>query len=303
MVEQMRSPDGNVYQLLWKTNPIMMIYNKTIFEEAGYLSPPATYSEFIQAADLISMDRNSDGYNDRWIGITDIRARWRDRLFDFYPFYIAASGGKTFLDKGKLAVNESAAKEVFAFFQNFFKNDYFPYIVPDGSHDLFLHSDVATRITGPWEITHADKLKPEGFRYDFSSLPKPDNLVGPSYTYADPKSIVIFSETKYPQETWNFAQFLIRKQSDFYLLDLSSQLPYRKEILSDSVFQEYFTQNPLMVRFAKQLKYTRATDSSPVLKELFDAISQEFEACVIYYSKTPEQAVEDMINRMKLVLK
>ena len=303
VVEQMRSPNGGVYQLLWKTNPILMIFNKSIFEEAGYPSPPSLYSEFLRAAGKISIDRNGDGYNDRWIGVTDIRARWRDRLFDFYPFYISASGGKTFLEKGKLAVDEEAAIRVMTFFQNFFKNDYFPYLVPDGSHDVFLHSDVATRITGPWEITHANKLKPEGFRFDFSPLPVPDTQTGPSYTYADPKSVVIFSTTKYPEESWKFAQFLIRKQSDFLLLDLSSQLPYRKNILSDTLFKSFFEKNPLMIRFAEQSIYTRATDSSPVLKELFDAISQEFEACVLYQAKTPEKAVEDMISRMKLVLK
>ncbi len=302
VIEQMRSPDGGVYQLLWKTNPILMIYNKTIFEEAGYSSFPSSYSEFLQAADKISIDRDGNGHNDRWIGVTDIRARWRDRLFDFYPFYISASGGKTFLKKGRLAVDKKAAIKVFSFFQSCFKNDYFPYLVPSGSHDVFLYGDVASRITGPWEITHAEKLKPEGFRYDFSSLPVPDNQNGPSYTYADPKSIVIFSTTKFPKESWKFAQFLIRKQSDFYLLDLTSQLPYRRGILSDTLFKSYFKKNPLMIRFAEQANYTRATDSTPVLKELFDAISQEFEACVLYQAKTPEKAVEDMINRMKLVL-
>ena len=45
--------------------------------------------------------------------------------------------------------------------------------------------------------------------------------------------------------------------------------------------------------FAAQAKYVRGTDASPVLKEVFDLISQEYEACVIYNVKSPEEAVRD----------
>ena len=303
VIDQMRAGNGHIYQLLWKTNPIMMIYNRTLFEQAGFLTPPATYSGFFQAAKKISKDRNGDGYNDQWVGVTDIRARWRDRLFDFYPFYIAASGGRTLMTKNELDIDTTAARRVFAYFQQLFRHDCFPYIVPASSHDLFLHSDVATRFTGPWEITHAEKLKPEGFRYDFTGLPQPDDLSGPAYTYGDPKSIVIFAETRFPNQAWEFALFLISKQSDYDLLSLTSQLPYRQNILKDSLFIPYFEQNPLMVKFARQSEFTRIPDTTPELKEIFDAISQEFEACVFYQAKTPGKAVEEMVKRIQLILK
>ncbi len=58
--------------------------------------------------------------------------------------------------------------------------------------DVFLSSVIASRFTGPWEISHAEKFKPKGFEYNFAHLPVPDNHKGPIYTYGDPKNIVIF---------------------------------------------------------------------------------------------------------------
>jgi len=48
-------------------------------------------------------------------------------------------------------------------------------------------------------------------------------------------------------------------------------------------FPEYFAQNPVMVSFARQVPYTaRDGRGPPDLQEIFDAISQEYEACAVY---------------------
>ena len=57
----------------------------------------------------------------------------------------------------------------------------------------------------------------------------------------------------------------------------------------------------MMTRFAQQAQYCRGTDYSPVLREIFDAISQEFEASVIYGVKTPEEAVGSAAERARLI--
>ncbi|MDZ7262894.1 MAG: sugar ABC transporter substrate-binding protein, partial [candidate division KSB1 bacterium] len=101
---------------------------------------------------------------------------------------------------------------------------------------------------------------------------------------------------------WEFAKFLVSRESDRKLLQMTNQLPLRKDILQDSLFQPYFEKNPRMVTFAQQAQYVRGVDSSPVLREIFDAISQEFEACVIYGVKTPEAAVSAAAERARLIM-
>ena len=53
--------------------------------------------------------------------------------------------------------------------------------------------------------------------------------------------------------------------------------------------------------FADQSRYVRGTDASPVLKEVFDLISQEYEACVVHGIKTPEQAIKDASDAVSLL--
>ena len=54
--EQYLSPDGKLYQIPWKANPVMIVYNKRKFEEAGIdpENPPlATYEEFLDTSQKI----------------------------------------------------------------------------------------------------------------------------------------------------------------------------------------------------------------------------------------------------------
>lgn len=300
--EQTISIDGHVYQILWKTNPIMMAYNKKMFRQAGFPEPPSTYEEYLAAGEKITSDTNNDGYIDRWIGITQILVTWWQRFFDFYPLYISASGGQTLLKDGQINFDNQYAVEVFRFLQTLFQKGYFPKERMDARADVFIHGIVASRFTGPWAITQIEKYKTEDFEYDFAPVPSPKGSDEPSYTYGDYKSIIIFKNTKHPQWSWEFTKFLVSRQADLKLLEIADQLPLRKNLLSDSLFIPYFEEHPKKVTFAKQARYVRGADSSPVLREIFDAISQEFEMCVIYGKKTPEQAIEDVVKRTKLIM-
>jgi multiple sugar transport system substrate-binding protein len=301
-LNQARSRDGHVYQILWKTNPIMLQYNIEMFRSVGFEHPPETFADYLDAAARMTRDTDGDGYTDQWVGVTDIRARWRDRLFDFYPFYIAATGGKTLFKDGEVAFDNPQAVAVFRFFQTLYLKGYFPQEIIAGRRDPFFQRSVGSRITGPWEIVHTEKFKPDGFEYDFCHIPVPDSTEGPFYTYADPKSIVIFDNTRFRQEAWDFVKFMISKHNDLRLLEVATQLPIRKDILQDAFFHDYFLQNPKMVAFAHQAQYITGVDASPSLKEIFDGISQEFEACVVWNAKTPEKAVKDAADRARLVL-
>ena len=303
MLEEARSEDGQVYQIPWKTNPVMMIYNKKMLRENGFPNPPRTYSEFEEQAKVITADLDGDGYTDRYMALADIRPIWRERFFDYYSFYIAASGGKTLLTDGAVFFNNSASVAVFSFLQSMFQNGYFPKEKYQGRVDPFLSERVAIRFVGSWEIPHAEKFKPEGFEYGFAPIPVPDFLEGPVYTYGDFKNIVIFKTGRDSEKAWAFVKFMTSRENDYRLLSMINQLPVRKKILDDPLFQNYFKKNPQMIIFTKQAEHVRSTDLSKDLKEIFDAISQEYEACVVYGAKPPEKAVADAAKRAELILR
>lgn len=301
--EVFRAPDGHVYQLPWKTNPIMMLYNVTLFKEAGLEQPPRTYSEYLEAARRITVDTNGDGLIDRWMGYRDIRPIWWQRYFDFYAFYIAASGGRTLFDaRGHLALDTVASNRVFEFFARLYAMGAFPKTSLQGGGGPFIRGQLATDFTGPWHLIWLEKNAPSTLRYEVAPLPVPDDHDGPVYTYGDYKNIVIFSTTRHPEAAWRFVRFLVSRQADRRLLEQTRQIPVRQGLLEDPYFASVFAKYPLLARFAEQAAYTRSVDSVPDLKELLDAIAQEFEAAAVYQVRTPSQATRRVLRRMQMIL-
>ena len=122
VIDEIRSSDGHIYQVPWKANPIIMLYNKGIFDTLGLEGLPLTYSKYITAAKQIQMDANNDGYIDRWIGYTSVKVIWYQRLFNFYPLYLAASDGAPLIKNNRAAFNNEYAIGVFDFLKELYNN-------------------------------------------------------------------------------------------------------------------------------------------------------------------------------------
>lgn len=298
--EAFQHDDGHIYQMPWKTNPIMMEYNVKRLHEAKFSRPPTTYSEFIRLGQALTRDSDGDGQVDQWMMYVDINVKWWLRYFDFYTFYLAASGGQTLIKNRQVVFENDAAIAVFRFFRQCFEKKIFPNAT--FQNDTFISGQVTTHITGPWNIAHVDKFKTAGFEFDYAPIPIPDDGKGPVVTYGDPKNIAIFSTCKNTRNAWEFVKFLVSHRQDLALLHIASQLPIRKNLLGDSLFADYFQKNPKMVRFAEQAPRTRGVDDAPELREVFDTISQEFEACCVLGRRTPEDAVRRIAERSRQIL-
>ncbi len=301
VIDEVTSSDGHIYQIPWKINPIMLLYNSSIINELGFSEPPKTYSDFFNASKKFQKDNDGDGYIDRWFGYAEVLVTWWQRFFDFYPLYLAASSGAPLVKNNKAVFNNEAGVKVFEFLQKMYNCNYFPKERLSARQDVFLDGVIATRFTGPWEISHAEKFKPKGFDYSFQNIPVPDGHIGPVYTYGDPKNIVIFQTCPDPSLAWKFLKSVLSEESDLKFLEITNQLPHRKNLDTNPKYAGYFTKNPKMKIFAEQAKYLKGTDQSPVLKEVFDLISQEYEACVIYGKKTPQEALNDAEKAVNLL--
>lgn len=301
ILENLKASDGKLYQVPWKTNPLMMMYNVNMFENSGVDSLPRTYSDHMRVGEKITRDTDGDGRVDQWLGYRETNPIWWQRLFDFYPCYIAASSGHTLVRNSEIDLNNQPTRQVLNFFRRLYVEGYYPTTTFKG--DAFLEEKIATQITGPWNVTHVRKFKPEGFKFDVMPIPVPDDHKGPVYTYGDYKNISIFSNTKYPEEVCQFAKFLISKRNDLKLLEMTNQIPIRSNIIKDDMFRDYLESHPLITKFIKQSRHTRGVDGIPDLKEIFDAISQEYEACSIYNKRSVDQAAANMEKQADVIIK
>ena len=89
---------------------------------------------------------------------------------------------------------------------------------------------------------------------------------------------------------------------DRLLLKLTDQIPVRGDLLTNPEFAGYFQRNPMMLKFAEQVPYTRGMDSAPDMKEIFDGISQEFEMCAVYGTKSPPREWPAPSRRARMIM-
>ncbi len=115
VVKEITSQDGHIYQIPWKINPIMLLYNEKLIHQIGFEKPPSDYSQFFNACQKFKKDVDGDGYIDRWFGYSEVIVTWWQRFFDFYPLYLAASGGAPLVKNDHAAFNNKYGIEVFKF--------------------------------------------------------------------------------------------------------------------------------------------------------------------------------------------
>jgi multiple sugar transport system substrate-binding protein len=302
VVKEITSSDGHIYQVPWKVNPIMTIYNQDVFAANGITQTPKTYSAYRQAAEMYKNNSKERGLSHNWFGYTEVKAIWYERLFNYYTLYLAASGGAPLIVDNKAAFNNKASVAVFRFLQSLYNDGYFSRERLTTSGDPFVMQQFATKWTGPWEISYLHNIPNRNFGFDYYPPPVPDDHQGPVYTYADPKNIVMFNTCRNPQQAWEFIKSIVDKNGDLQLLEITGQLPRRRELQTDPFYTGFFVKNPMLMTFAKQLPFVKGVDNCEVIVEVLDIISQEYEACVVYGKKDPERAVEDAAAAVNILL-
>jgi multiple sugar transport system substrate-binding protein len=166
VLKEITSSDGHIYQVPWKVNPIMTIYNKNLFAENNIHDLPKTYSAYIKAAEAFKQNNKNSPIEKRF-GYTAVKAIWYERLFNFYLLYLAASDGASLIVNNKAAFNNKYAVEVFRFLQTLYTNNYFSRENIASSSDPFVMQTIATKWTGPWEIPYLDNIPSRNFDFDY----------------------------------------------------------------------------------------------------------------------------------------
>jgi multiple sugar transport system substrate-binding protein len=144
--QQYQSPDGKYYQLPWKSNPVMIFYNKDVFEQAGVdpENPPlSTYEDFLATSEQIVSSGAAQAAI--WPAPT---SEFFQSWFDFYPLYAAESGGKQLVEDGSATFTDPDGQAVAEFWASMYEQGYSPNEAYNG--DAFADGKAAMSIVGPW---------------------------------------------------------------------------------------------------------------------------------------------------------
>jgi len=286
MLAPFRLPDGGIYAFPWKTNPMMLMYNVDLLEAAG-IAPPRTHTEFLEAGRRLTRDTDGDGRDDKWAFWATLKTTWYERFYDFYPLYLASSGGTTLVHDGKVLFENDAAVAALAVLRRGFDEGVLPRSNFALGRDPFMDGTVAMKIIGPWFVKELDELKITGLRYDVTPIPAADGAQpADHFAFADLRSIAIFTTTRHPEEAARFVAYLTSPAADRLLIEEASQLPFRRALASDNRFDASLGKWPTLSTYARYVERTRDIDLDPDVVEMFDLISEAYEEAAIY-AKTP----------------
>ncbi|WP_328345569.1 extracellular solute-binding protein [Micromonospora sp. NBC_00421] len=279
---QYTSPDGKFYQLPWKSNPVMIFYNKKIFAQAG-LDPEkpqlATYDQFLAAARKIK----SSGAAQAAIypaPTSEFFQSW----FDFYPLFAAESGGKQLLDGGKPQFDSPEGQRVAEFWKTLYDEGLAPKEKYNG--DSFADGKAAMAIVGPWAISvYRDKVS-------WGAVPVPTSAGTPAdqvKTFSDAKNVAMYSACQNRATAWDVLKFATSKEQDGALLTATGQMPLRADL--PAAYPDHFAKNPAYQGFAQQAARTVEVPNVPNSVAIWQAFRDAYTESVIFGKKPVSDAL------------
>ncbi|MFD6446962.1 extracellular solute-binding protein [Promicromonospora sp. NPDC060204] len=270
--------DDGYYQLPWKSNPVMVMYNKKVFEKAG-IDPEnpdmATYDDFLAGSRKIVESGAADSAI--WPSPTN---EFFQPWFDFYPLYLAESGGTSLVEDQQATFDDENGKAVADFWATIYSEGLAP--KEASTDDAMSAGTTAMQMAGPWAIASYAESVDVGF------MPVPTSTgEAEPITFADSKNVSMFTSCENQATAWEFLKFSTSEESDGQLLEATGQMPLRTDLAT--TYADYFAANPAYEVFADQAQRTGDVPSIPNSVEVWQAFRDDYSSAVIFGSSTVEE--------------
>lgn len=272
VADQYKSADGGLYQMPWKSNPVMIFYNKDVFKKAG-LDPEnpnlSTYADFLAAAKKIKESGAAP-----YAIYPAPTSEFYQTLFDFMPLYAAASGGKGLVADGKATFNDQNGIDVAEFWKQIYAEGLAGKETYQG--DSFADGKAAMSIVGPWAIAvYKDKV-------NWGAVPVPTKAgtaADQTYTFGDAKNVGLYSACKNQATAWDVLKFATSLEQDQSLLEKTGQMPLRQKL--PEAYPDYFTANPAYKQFGDQAGRVVEVPGGPNTVEMLQTLRDAYTRAVI----------------------
>jgi multiple sugar transport system substrate-binding protein len=278
--QQYQSPDGKYYQLPWKSNPVMIFYNKALFQEAGLdpENPPlATYEEFHQTSRTLV---DSGVQAAIWPAPS---SEFFQPWFDFYPLYAAQTGGTQLVEDGQATFDSDDGRAVADFWATMYTDGLSPKEAYNG--DAFADQRAAMSIVGPWAIAVYGDL-------EWGAVPVPTQggtAPEETSTFADAKNVAVFTACQNQGTAWEVLKFATSEEQDGALLEATGQMPLRQDL--PGTYPDYFAANPAYQGFADQAARTTEVPNVPNSVEIWQTFRDAWSRSVIFGEQPVDQAL------------
>jgi multiple sugar transport system substrate-binding protein len=287
--DQYKSPDGKFYQMPWKTNPVMIFYNKDVFAKAGLdtKNPPLkTYDEFLATSKTLVAKGGVKAAI--WPAPS---SEFYQSWFDFYPLFIAETG-KQLVEGGQPQFNTPEGVAVGEFWKQMYTDGLAQQEPYNG--DSFGDKKAAMAIVGPWAIAvYGDKVKWGVAPIPTSSGKDPSQI----QTFSDEKSSAMYSSCQNRATAWEFLKFATSQDNDGKLLEMTGQMPMRNDV--PTAFPAYFKSHPEYLLFAAQAARTVEVPNVPNSVEIWQTFRDAYTDAVIFGKADVKSAFDQAAEKVK----
>jgi multiple sugar transport system substrate-binding protein len=273
LAEQYRSEDGSFYQMPWKSNPVMIFYNKDLFAAAG-LDPEnpklSTYDEFLETSRTIK-ESGVAPFAINPAPTSEFFQSW----FDFYPLYAAQTGGTQLVEDGQSTFDDENGQAVADFWATIYEEQLAGNEQYQG--DAFADAYAAMAIVGPWAVqVYGDDV-------NWGAVPVPTESgtdAADTWTFSDAKNVGLFTACDAKGTAWDVLKFATSEEQDGIWLEETGQMPLRQNLTE--TYSDYFAANPAYELFGDQAARTVEVPNVPNSVEVWQTFRDGYSRAVIF---------------------
>jgi multiple sugar transport system substrate-binding protein len=286
---QYKSPDGKYYQMPWKSNPVMIFYNKKEFAKAGISTtkpPLSSYSQFLATAKKVVSSGAA-----KFAIYPSPSSQFFQPWYDFYPLYAAQTNGMQLVQNNKATFDSAAGRAVAGFWQQLYAQNLAGKEAYNG--DSFADGVAAMAIVGPWAIAvYQGKVE-----WGVVPVPTQQGSSGDQVpTFSDAKNIGMYASCKNRETAWEFLKFSTSTAEDGKLLDLTGQMPMRTGLQQQ--YAAYFAAHPEYNTFASEAAHVVEVPNVVNSIEIWQTFRDAWTKSVIFGKEDPSQALTGAASKI-----
>lgn len=303
------SSDGKLYGVPWLGHTIQLVYNKTLFEEAGIAAPPATWEELYETAKALTVDKDGDGTPDQFgIGLS---GKQGPDLTWMFGMFAAQAGAKLVKEEGgkyTVALNSPEGIRALEFYTKLLRETSPPdSLNKDGGGVMadFRNQVVAMELQGPWGVPDVWKA---GNPFEVGVAEVPAGPAGrATEVTAYLLSVPVGVEGDKLAASKRLIEFLASKPAQEQIMkgevgDDGNYYPFRIPIRKDLADTSYFKDHPEFLVYQKGLEYPFTLVPIPQWQQVSDEVYQSVLNQVVSGSLSAEDGLKTIEERGNKIL-
>ncbi|GIQ70093.1 ABC transporter substrate-binding protein [Xylanibacillus composti] len=278
--------EGSIYGVPFRHDGSGVLYNKTMFEEAG-LDPdhfPETWDEFVTAMELLTKDTNGDGTIDQYALAWPL-GNQANAVTRFIQLLYSEGGDILNEDGTRSALNSPEAVEALEKLVATIKNGYAPTSTMELDNTtlrgLFVNERIAAYIGGQFDIAPIQEENPN-IQLGTAVIPGPNGM---GTSTVNGFSLIVPEQARQKEAAMELVKFIAEPE---HMAELTATFPGTRSALEHEKFAD-----PLLKPFADQLEQGKSEPSYANWPAMEKAIFEIIQAVVL-----TDSPIEDAVKMM-----